>query len=121
MCKPFGQEELALILCREFHCHVMTIGGAATTNVDCDIQHTSFHDTHKFGLREWWQLEMQTPHHTEMRARFVILHKPYINTGFLGEVTFVVTFEEVASVVAKHSRFDYKHTVYFSLHYSHLR
>ncbi len=43
-----GDEELAVIVLREFNGHVLAVGGRALADVDGYIEHTAFNATHKF-------------------------------------------------------------------------
>ena len=44
--------------------YVLSVGGAALSNIDCDIKDCAFDTANKFALGEWWALEMEASHYT---------------------------------------------------------
>ncbi len=101
-----------MVLGREFDGHMVPIGRALCTQVDCHIEHTTLHHTNQLGLCIRWKLEVKTAHHTVTRTRLIVLHK--FNISYLGEIATTVTLEEVASRVAKDPRLNYINTFYVS-------
>ena len=43
---------------------MLSVGGAALSNIDSDIKDCAFDTANEFALGEWWTLEMETSHHT---------------------------------------------------------
>ena len=54
--EPVGEtarnEELTVILGRQFHRHMAAVGGRTLADIDCHIEHTPHHAAHKFCLCE---------------------------------------------------------------------
>lgn len=52
MSKATRHKELAMIIFRQFHSHMLTISGTAFTNIHRNIKHGSFDTSNKFALRK---------------------------------------------------------------------
>ena len=61
--EALGNEELPVVVLREFHRDVLPISGAAFADVHCDIQHGAAHTPHQLALGEGRALEVKASHH----------------------------------------------------------
>lgn len=116
-----GNEELAVILGRQFHRHMAAISGRTLADVNCNVEHTTHHAAHKFGLSEWGTLEMQSAHHSAGRHGFVVLNKIYIAADGLAEGAVVVAFKKIAALVVENAWFKDEHAVNIGFDYFHER
>ena len=114
-----GDKELAVVIFRQFDCHVLPVGGAAAPYVNRHVQHPAAHTAHKFALREWRCLKMQAAHHPVDGLGLVVLHEvdlPYL----LLELPLGEALEEVSARVLEHLRFNDKHAIYVCLYHFHI-
>ena len=93
---------------------MLDVGGAALSDIDCDIQYFTFDATHQFALGKGWGLKVQATHHTIAGHGFVVLYKVDF-AYFFFEFSLGETFEEVASGVFEHFGFDNDEAGYFGL------
>ena len=61
--KAFGDEELPVVVFRQFHRYVPAECGTAAAYVHCHIQNGSAYAPHEFALGEGRALEVQAAHH----------------------------------------------------------
>jgi hypothetical protein len=71
----------------------------AYANVDSDVQHRSFNDAAKLGLRAS-QLVVQAPQYTSRRSRMIVLN-PVIRYTDIGKLHPMVAFHEKPSAIPK--------------------
>ena len=112
-------EELPMVVFRQFNCHVLPVGEASPADVHGHVQHPAAHAAHQFALSDWRRLEMKAAHHPVDGLRLVVLHEvdlPYL----LLELPLGEALEEVSARVLEHLRFDDKHTVYICLYHFHI-
>ncbi len=64
-----------LVLFRELYRHMLTIGWTSLSDVDSNIENSSFYATYKLALGEWGCLEMETSHNAIGGHAFVVLNK----------------------------------------------
>ena len=74
--EPFRDEELPVVVLRQLHGHVPSVGRRAFAYVNGDIEDFSSDAPHQLGLRERRPLEVQPPHHAVARHALVVLHDP---------------------------------------------
>ena len=75
MCEATRNEKLTMIIFSKFNGYMLPKRWRTFTDVNCYIEHSTSHYTHKFALRKWWLLKMQTTHNTSYRTTLVVLHK----------------------------------------------
>jgi hypothetical protein len=105
--------------------YVLSVGGAAFTNIDSDIKDCAFDTTNEFALGKRRALEMQTSHHAIRGFALIVLDKGYCVakdwSNFLVELSLREGLEEIASSVfedaglyndyAINGGFDYFHII----------
>ena len=112
-------EELAVILGREFHSHMAAVGGRTLADVYGHIEHTPNHAAHKLGLCEGWTLEMQSAHHPACGHGFIVLNKIYVAADGLAERAVVVAFKKIAALVVENAWLKDEHAVNIGFDYFH--
>ena len=91
----------------EFNAKVRSISWRAFPDVHNYIQYTAFLNTYQFPLRFWRRLKMQAAYYTFTGKALVVLHEVGRNTGTF-KIILAVGLKEIASMVTKDTRFDYK-------------
>ena len=112
-------EELPVVVLRQFYGHVLPVSGRAFPDVNGHVQHLAFDAPHQLGLRERRTLEVQPPHHAVARHALVVLHELHV-TDFLVKFSLRETLEEITSRVLEEARLDDHHALYCCLDYVHL-
>ena len=103
-----GNEELAVVLCTEFHGHMLPESGGAVADINRHIEHTALHTTHQLALAMRGTLVVQPAHHAVARHGFIVLHKGGI-AHFLAEFAVGEGFEEITAGIAENAWFDNFH------------
>ena len=75
MRKATWNEELTMIILRQFHGYVLAKGGRAFTDVHGHVEHSTLDDAHQFALGKRRFLKMQAAEHAVRRLALVVLHK----------------------------------------------
>ena len=118
MRKAFGNKYLAMILLRQFHGYVLTVGRTVLTDIDCHIQHDTLDTTDQLTLGKGRALEMQSPHHPVGRLALVILDKSDL-AHFLIKFPLGERLEEIAPRILKDPRFNHHNTINSCFYYFH--
>ena len=63
MSHPFGYKKLAVILCSQFNCHMLTIRWTSFSDVNCHIQYRTFNTTYQFALGIRRSLKVKSSHY----------------------------------------------------------
>ena len=98
-------EELAVIVLRQFYGHVLPEGGRAPPHVYRHIQHTATDDAHQLGLRRLAALEVEAAHDAVAGAALIVLDEVY-GCYELGEEALIEGLEEVAAGVLEEARLE---------------
>ena len=121
--EPVGEtprdEELTVVVARQFHGHVPPEGRRASPDVHRHVQHGALYHTQQFCLREGWLLEMKTPDDPVARPALVVLDEMHVR-DFLSEFAFGERLEEVPPVVPEDARLDDHRAVYRCPDYFHV-
>lgn len=113
------QEELSVVLLREFAADVSAECGAVFADIDCVVDHTSAHAPNEFALSVRRQLIVQAAQHAVRRFTLVVLHEGDVQPRLTGELLGVVTLEKVSALVAKYFWLDDENSLYFGFDYVH--
>ena len=73
--KTFRNKELPVIVFCKFDGNVLSVGGRALTQVDGNVENSTFNAANKFALCVGRALEMQSSHYTIGGHAFVVLHE----------------------------------------------
>lgn len=120
--EPVGEtlwnKELAVVLFRQFHGHVLSVSRRALADVNRHVEHSPLDATHQLALSERRALEMQPAHHAVARHALVVLHE-MDGADFFVKLFLVVGLEEIAPLVLEQAGFDDHHAFYACLDYVH--
>ena len=64
VCKALRDKELTMILLAQFYSDMLSIGWTALTDINSNIEHSTFNATHQLALSIWWTLKMQATHYS---------------------------------------------------------
>lgn len=103
--KAVRDKELEVVLCRQFHSHMLAESGRPHAYVHSHIEHSSAHATDQFCLREWRPLEVQPTNHTVGRHALVVLNE-LDGCHFLLKLSLGEGFEEITAWVVKDAWLD---------------
>ena len=121
--EPVGEaprdEELTVVVFRQLHGHVLSVGRRAFPDVHRHVQHGALYHAYQFCLREGRLLEMQAAYHSVARLALVVLDEVHVRYLFL-ELSFGERLEEVPPVVLEDARLDDHRAVYRCLDYFHV-
>lgn len=123
MRKTLRNKELAMIIFRQFHRHMLTICRRTLTDIHGNIQHSTLHASHQLALCKRRSLKIQTTHHTIRAHALIVLAELHLVAYqwlyFLFKLTFTKALEELASSISKQARLNDKHAFNISLYYVH--
>jgi len=107
MGKAARNEELAVVVLRQFNGHMLPECGRAAADVDGYIEHSASHTAHQFGLSKGRTLEMQTAHYSTRGTTFIVLHKVHRSHLPL-KFALRITLEKISARICKNTGFyDY--------------
>ena len=116
--KASWNEELTMVILREFYSHMLAIGRQTFTDVNCYIEDGSLDASNQFALGEGRCLEMEASHHAIARHAFVVLHEIDFS-HFLFKLSLREAFEKVASGIFEDFGLDDDNAFYFCFNYFH--
>ena len=105
MGEPAGNEELTVVVGREFDGDVLAERGRPAADVDGDVEHGPFDDADQFGLGVGRFLEMQAAQNAVGRTAFVVLHETD-GADLVAELALRITLEEITAGVAEDTGFE---------------
>ncbi len=73
MGKALWYEELAVVILRQFYCHMLAISRGALANIYSYIEYSTLYAAYQFALGVGWALEVQASHYTITTHRLVVL------------------------------------------------
>ena len=103
--EAFRDEELPMVVFREFYGDVLSVGGRPFAYIDGYVEDGSPNTAHELALRVGWALEVQSAHDAVLRHAFVVLHK-LDGAYFLLELPLREGFEEVPAGILEDAWFD---------------
>lgn len=89
----------------EFGCYILSVSWRSFAIVYCDIENFPFDATSEIALGKWWNMKVESSHHSIAGHRFVVLHEVDL-ADFFFEFSLGEAFEEVASGILEDTRFD---------------
>ena len=101
MCEALRDEELPMVVFREFDGDVLPVGGRPFAYIDGYVEDGSPDTAHEFALRVGRALEVQSAHDAVLRHAFVVLHK-LDGAYFLLELPLREGFEEVPAGILEY-------------------
>ena len=117
--EPSRDEELTVVVLRQLHGHVLSVGRRASPDVHRHVQHGALYHAHQFCLREGRLLEMQPPDDSVARPALVVLDEVHVR-DFFSEFSLGERLEEVPPVVPEDARLDDHRAVYRCPDYFHV-
>ena len=117
--EAFRNEELAVIVFREFYGDVLSVGGRAFADIDGYVEDGSPDASNELALREGRALEMQSAHHAIGGHALVVLHE-VDGADFLLELSLREGFEEIPACIPEDARLYDERALYCGLDYFHV-
>ena len=124
MRKTLRNKELAMIILRQFHRHMLSVCWRTFTDIHGNIQHSTLHASHQLALRKQRSLEMQTTHHTIRTHALIVLAELHLVTYqwlyFLFKLSLAKAFKEITTSISKQARLNDEYALNISIDYIHL-
>ena len=114
MCEPAWHKKLQMILGRQLHSHMTSVGRRPHPHIHSHIEYTAHSTPHQLGLRERRPLKVQPAHHTTHRPALVVLHKVDLMAYRVIKFALGIAFKEISTRIGKDTRLQYQHTVYIT-------
>lgn len=116
--EPFRDEELPVVVLRQLHGHVPSVGRRAFPDVHGHVEHLALDAPHQLGLRERRPLEVQAAHHAVGGHALVVLHELHA-ADLLLKLPAGIALEEVSALVLEDTWLNDDHALYLRLYYFH--
>jgi len=103
--KTARNEELAVVLCTEFHSDMLAIGRGTLADIHRHIEHTALHTTHELALAVRGALVVQPAQYAVAGHGFIVLNKSGV-ADFFAEFAVGEGFVEITARITEHAGFD---------------
>ena len=123
MSKALWDEELAMIVFRQFYSYMIAVSRGALANIYCYIEHSAFYAAYQLALGIRRTLEVQASHHAIAAHRLVVLAEVYTVSqdwrDFLFKLSLAEALEEVATRVAEKAWLNNEYALNICFNYIH--